>query len=238
VRKVAAIARRETRAYFASPIAYVVAVVFVSLTGYFFVDAISASAFPEASVASYIGRSIFILALVGPLLTMRLLAEEQKLGTFELLVTSPLQDWEIVTGKFIASFVVLVCTVALTLVYVVLLYWFGNPDAGPILTAYVGLLLLGAGALAIGVFTSSVTSNQVVAAVLSYGMLALLTVIHLGADQIGGPAATVLREMSMVTQFEDFTRGVFNLRAVVYYVSVVVVFLFLAVRFLEFRRWK
>ena len=101
-----------------------------------------------------------------------------------------------------------------------------------------GLVLFGGGALAIGLFTSALTSNQIVAAVLSYGLLALLTVIHFAADSVGGVGGSVLREISMVLQFEDFTRGVLNLRGVVYYASIIVVFLFMAAQSLEFRRWK
>ena len=238
IRKALAIARKETRSYFVSPIAYVVALVFVSLTGYFFVDAMSSEIFPEASVNSYTGRSIFILALVGPLLTMKLLAEEQKLGTIELLLTSPVRDWEVILGKFLASLAIFGSALALTLVYVAFLFAFGNPDLGPIVTAYIGLFLFGAGALAVGLFTSALTSNQIVAAILSYGVLTLLTIIHLAADQVDGPMATLLNELSMVSQFEDFTRGILNLRSVIYYLSMIVVFLFLAVRALEFRRWK
>jgi ABC-2 type transport system permease protein len=238
IRKALAIARKETRSYFVSPIAYVVALVFVSLTGYFFVDAMSSEIFPEASVNSYTGRSIFILALVGPLLTMKLLAEEQKLGTIELLLTSPVRDWEVILGKFLASLAIFGSALALTLVYVAFLFAFGNPDLGPIVTAYVGLFLFGAGALAVGLFTSALTSNQIVAAILSYGVLTLLTIIHLAADQVDGAMATLLNELSMVSQFEDFTRGILNLRSVIYYLSMIVVFLFLAVRALEFRRWK
>jgi len=238
IRKALAIARKETQSYFVSPIAYVVALVFVSLTGYFFVDAMSSDIFPEASVNSYTGRSIFILALVGPLLTMKLLAEEQKLGTIELLLTSPVRDWEVILGKFLASLAIFGSALALTLVYVAFLFAFGNPDLGPIVTAYVGLFLFGAGALAVGLFTSALTSNQIVAAILSYGVLTLLTIIHLAADQVDGAMATLLNELSMVSQFEDFTRGILNLRSVIYYLSMVVVFLFLAVRALEFRRWK
>lgn len=221
-----------------SPIAYVVALVFVSLTGYFFVDAMSSEIFPEASVNSYTGRSIFILVLVGPLLTMKLLAEEQKLGTIELLLTSPVRDWEVILGKFFASLAIFGSALALTLVYVAFLFAFGNPDLGPIVTAYVGLFLFGAGALAVGLFTSALTSNQIVAAILSYGVLTLLTIIHLAADQVDGATAALLNELSMVSQFEDFTRGILNLRSAIYYLSMIVMFLFLAVRALEFRRWK
>ena len=238
MRRVLAITYRETQAYFVSPIAYVVALVFVSLTGYFFVDAMSASAFPEATVEPYVGRATFILALLGPLLTMRLLAEERKLGTLELLMTAPVQDWEVVVGKFAGALAVATSAIGLTLVYVGLLFIYGNPDPGPIVTAYVGLVLFAGAALAIGLFTSSLTSNQIVAAVLSYGVLALLSVIHLAADHVTGAPATVLRELSMVAHFEDFLQGVLDLRHIAYYVSVMVVLLYLTVRTLELGRWR
>ena len=238
MRRVLAITYRETVAYFVSPIAYVIALVFVSLSGYFFVDAMSSSAFPEATVEPYAGRATFILALLGPLLTMRLLAEERKLGTLELLMTSPVQDWEVVVGKFAGAMVVVTSAIALTSVYVGLLFLYGNPDPGPILTAYIGLALFAGAALAVGLFTSSLTSNQIIAAVLSYGILALLSVIHLAADHVGGAPATVLRELSMVAHFEDFLRGVLDLRHVAYYVSVVVVLLYLTIRTLELGRWR
>ena len=238
MRRVLAITYRETRAYFVSPIAYVIALVFVSLTGYFFVDAMSASAFPEATVEPYVGRATFILALLCPLLTMRLLAEERKLGTLELLMTSPVQDWEVIIGKFVGALVVVMSAIALTSVYVGLLFLYGNPDPGPIVTAYIGLVLFAGAALAVGLFTSSLTSNQIIAAVLSYGILALLSVIHLAAEHVGGAPATLLRELSMVVHFEDFLRGVLDLRHVAYYVSVMVVLLYLTIRTLELGRWR
>lgn len=236
--KTMAITWRETRGYFASPIAYVVVGVFVALTGYFFVDAMSSSVFPEASVDSYIGQSAFILTLVAPLLTMRLLSEEQNRGTIELLLTAPLRDWEVVLGKFLGSLAVFIASVALTLFYVVLLFWFGNPDPGPTLTAYLGLVLFGCSALAVGLFTSSLTSNQIVAAVVAYGILALLTEIQLAAGYVSGPMATVLQQASLTTHFDNFTRGILNTEDVVYYVTFTLIFLFLTVQSLEIRRWK
>jgi ABC-2 type transport system permease protein len=238
LRKTVSIALKETRSYFVSPVAYVVGVVFVSLTGYFFVDAMSSGMFPEATVNSYAGRSTFILALVGPLLTMKLLAEESKLGTIELLLTSPVKDWEVVLGKYLASVAVLVIALSLTTVYVAFLFSFGNPDPGPVVTSYIGLALFGGGALAIGLFTSALSSNQIVSAMLSYGLLTMLAVIHLAGEQLDGPLATFLRELSMSFQFESFTQGVLSLKGIVYYLSIIVVFLFITTRIIEFKRWN
>jgi len=237
MRKTAAVAWKEVRSYFSSPMAYAVAGVFVGLTGYFFVDGLSGP-IPEATVRPYTDSATFVLVLLAPLLTMRLLAEEHKLGTSELLLTAPIRDWEVALGKFLASLFFFVASIALTLFYVALLYWVGNPDTGPILTAYLGLVLFAGAALSIGLFTSSITDNQIVAAVLAAGALLMLTVIQLAADQTSGVIATVLSEVSMAEHYGDFSRGILSLRGVVYYVSVIVVFLFLTVRSLESRRWR
>ena len=127
-----AIAWKEVQAYFTSPVGYIVALVFVAWTGFWFGIGIS-GLLPEASIDSYItfpGAS-FILILLAPAMTMRLMAEEQKLGTIELLLTSPVRDWEVVLGKFLASFILFMGTLAMTLYYVIMLYAFGNPDSGP-----------------------------------------------------------------------------------------------------------
>ena len=159
MRKTAAVAWKEIRSYFSSPMAYAVAGVFVGLTGYFFVDGLSGP-IPEATVRPYTDSATFVLVLLAPLLTMRLLAEEHKLGTSELLLTAPIQDWEVALGKFLASLIFFVASIALTLFYVALLYWVGNPDTGPILTAYLGLVLFAGAALSIGLFTSSITASD------------------------------------------------------------------------------
>ena len=115
-----------------------------------------------------------MLVLLAPLLTMRLLAEEHKLGTSELLLTAPIRDWEVALGKFLASLFFFVASIALTLFYVALLYWVGNPDTGPILTAYLGLVLFAGAALSIGLFTSSITDNQIAILLLLNVFLLLL----------------------------------------------------------------
>ena len=134
------IAWRETRAYFLTPTAYIVGAMFLVLTGIFFVFQVTSTR-PEASVRSIIEWATFFMVFFAPLITMRLLAEEQKLGTLELLLTSPVSDWQIALGKYLASTIILYVTVSLTLYYVLLLYIFGSPDIGPVLTGYLGLLL-------------------------------------------------------------------------------------------------
>ena len=181
-----AIAWKEIVAYYTSPMAYIVALMFLALTGFFFVNSIDRP-FAEATISGMLDPVVFFMMWwLPPLLTMRLLAEEQKMGTIELLLTAPVYDWEVVIGKYLASLVFFITTLSLTLYYVLLLYWFGNPDSGPIWSAYLGTILYGAAALSVGLLASSLTSNQIVAAVIGVGLLLLLTFIDLAAGQVGG----------------------------------------------------
>lgn len=238
MRNILAIAWKEIRTYFTTPTAYIVAMVFLAITGYFFVASIGGPGLPQAQVQGYLRASTFVLILFAPGLTMRLLAEEQKLGTFELLLTSPIRDWEVVLGKFLASLVFFTATLAVTLFYLLLLSVYGNPDTGPVFTSYLGFLLYGAMALAVGLLASSFTSNQIVAAVVGFGILLLLFFSDSAVGAVSGVTATVLREVSMRSHYDDFLRGIINTSDVVYYVSMIVLFLFLTVRSLETRRWR
>jgi len=231
------IAWKETKAYFSTPTAYIVGAMFLVLTGIFFVFDMTRP-FAEASVRNFVSWANLFIMFLAPLLTMRLLAEEQKLGTLELLLTSPVRDWEVVLGKYIASLAILLVAIAFTLYYVALLYIFGNPDTGPILSAYLGLILFGAAALAIGLMASSLSSNQIVSAVVGMGILLTLSFIDRIATIVQGLAADVLTGISMNAHFTDFSRGVLDTSHIVYYLSMAAVFLFIAVRSLETRRWR
>jgi len=231
------IAWKETKAYFTTPTAYIVGAMFLVLTGIFFVFDMTRP-FAEASVRNFVSWASLFIMFLAPLLTMRLLAEEQKMGTLELLLTAPVQDWEVVLGKYIASFVTLMVTVAFTFYYVVLLYVFATPDTGPILSAYFGLVLYGSAALAIGLMASSLSGNQIVAAVVGIGILLTLSFIDRIASIVEGLAADVLNGVSMNAHFTDFARGVIDTSHIVYYISMAAVFLFIAVRSLETRRWR
>lgn len=231
------IAWKEVRTYFGSPMAYIIGTFFLALTGYFFATSISGP-FPEASIRGFLTPSTFILVLWAPLITMRLFAEEQRLGTLELLLTAPVRDWEVVLGKFLASLVMLVGTVALTLYYVLLLFWFGDPDTGPLLSGYLGLLLYGSATLSVGLLASSLTSNQIVAAVMGVAVLLLLTLTNQAATLVSGLPSRILEGISLTGHFDDFTRGVVDTGNIVYYIAFTAFFLFLTVRNMESRRWR
>ena len=234
-----AIAWKEIQAYFTSPMGYIVALVFLAWTGFWFEESLT-GLFPEAQVQGFINwpGASFILILLAPAMTMRLLAEEQKMGTMELLLTAPVRDWEVVLGKFMASMVFFMGTLTMTLFYVILLYAFGSPDSGPVWSAYLGLILYGASALAIGLLASSMTNNQIVALVVGVGILLILFVIDLASGQVEGLVSTILSEIGMRTHLADFSRGIVDTWHIVYYIALITVVLFLTVRIVETRRWR
>ncbi|NOZ05481.1 MAG: ABC transporter permease subunit [Chloroflexi bacterium] len=230
------IAQREIYAYFVSPIAYIVTAAFLVIGGYLFSMILYFSR--EATMRFIFGNLSFIFLLIAPMLTMRLLAEEHRSGTIELLLTSPVRDWEVVLGKFLASLTLFLAMISLTLVYPLVLFAFGHPDGGPILSGYLGLILAGAGYLSVGVFTSSLSRNQIVAAVLGIVLLLVLWLADAAGSFMGGSLSSILSYLSLSSHTSDLTRGVIDTKDVIYYLSLVVAFLFLSVRSLESRRWS
>jgi ABC-2 type transport system permease protein len=230
------IARRELLAYFISPIAYMVSAVFLLIAGYLFSLILIQS--QQATMEGLFFNIMVVLIFVVPLLTMRLLADEQKTGTIEILLTAPVRDWEVVFGKYLAAMGMFGVMLACTLYFPFILWRVGGtPDWGPILTGYLGLILLTSAMMAIGTLASAVTENQIVAAVLSFGILLLLWLIE-AAGNIATGSATVLTYLSLPTHYNDFARGAINLEDVVYYLSVTIAALFIATRMLETRRYR
>jgi ABC-2 type transport system permease protein len=230
------IARREILAYFISPIAYMVSAVFLLIAGYLFSLILIQS--QQATMEGLFFNIMVVLIFVVPLLTMRLLSDEQKTGTIEILLTAPVRDWEVVFGKYLAAMAMFGVMLACTLYFPFILWRVGgSPDWGPIMTGYLGLLLLTSAMMAIGTLTSAVTENQIVAAVLGFGILLLLWLIE-AAGNVATGSATVLSYLSMPSHYNDFARGAINLEDVVYYLSVTIASLFMATRMLETRRYR
>jgi ABC-2 type transport system permease protein len=230
------IARRELAGYFASPIAYLVAAAFLAISGYLFALILINS--QQATLENLFFNINVILLFVAPLLTMRLLADEQRSGTIELLLTAPVRDWEVVLGKFLAALALFGAMLLCTLYYPLMLWRLGgHPDPGPIVTGYLGLLLLAAAMFSLGTLASALTENQIVAAVVAFGVLLLLWLIG-GAGTIAPGAASVLTALSLPGHFDDFARGAINLEDVVYYLSLTLGGLFIATRMLETRRYR
>jgi ABC-2 type transport system permease protein len=238
------VARRELSAIFVQPIAYIFAIVVVGLTGLIFAAQLANVAFQPTgapvSLENVLGTFTFLFIFAAPAITMRLLSEEQRSGTMELLMTLPIRDGEVVLGKFIAAFLFYVAATALTLVYPVILFNFGNPDVGPILTSYLGVLLWGAGLLAIGLLASALSENQMVSFILGFGMILALYLAFIPARFFNASPAvgTIFTELSFEGHLPNFFTGLINANDVVYYLMVTAVFLFAAARVLESRRWR
>ena len=247
--------KREIGAYFSSPIAYVVISGFLLLVGYFFYSLVwwfNAQAMQMAQNPYYaqqinINEMVFsplfhnmsiILILVAPLLTMRLLAEEKKNGTDELLYTSPLSVGQIILGKYLAALVMLAAMLGLTAILSIFAFAFGNPEIAPWLTGYLGLFLMGATFIAIGLFFSSLTDNQIVAAFLTFVTLLLFLVLNWVASSGSGAWQSILSYLSFSQHFEDMTRGILDTKDVVYYLSFSFFGLFLAHSVIQSRRWR
>lgn len=250
-----AVLRKELAVYFATSIFYVTGFFFLVLGGYFFYSntlyytLISFQASQNLQLATYLNplqmvfRPLFatlavVLLLLVPLLTMRLLAEEKRSGTAELLFTYPLTDWHIILGKFLAALIIYAIFLACTLAYPLLYSLLGHLDWLALGSCYLGLLLLGGACLALGLFASSLTENQIIAAVTAFALLLLFWIIG-WQQEIGAPGwKGVFAGLSMMDHYDTFIRGVIDTRDLVYYLSFIFFFLFLTKRQLESRRWR
>lgn len=232
------VARRELGVYLGSPIFYVVAAIYLAVMGGLFGFILYFSREATLRYTFMHGVSLLFLVLVTQVLTMRLLADEQRQGTIELLLTSPLRDWEVVVGKYLASLGVFKLMVLLTAYCPVLLLRVGQPDVGIMLSTYLGYVLLGAALLAIGVFASSLTQNQIVAAVIGIGIALLLWLSGALQEVVGEGLRDVVAYLPIFDHFSDMVRGIIDTKDILYYVSAAVLFLFLSTRVVESRRWK
>jgi ABC-2 type transport system permease protein len=231
-----AIARRELYSYFVSPIAYVVGALFLVVSGFLFSIILGLS--NEASMRSLFGNFAVIFLFIVPALTMRLLAEEQRTGTMELLLTAPVRDSQLVLGKFLGALLLLLGILAVTSIYPLVLVLAGNPDRGPILAGYLGVILQGAAFLAIGLFASSLTQNQVIAALLAFVILLLLWLADALGNFTTGRIGDLFRFLSITRHLDEFPRGVIDTRNVLYFLSVIAAALFFTVQSVQARRWR
>lgn len=255
MKNVYAILKKELASYFGSPVAYVVITIFLLISGYLFY-----SSFAFFSMISYrsmgnpailqqlnvtegvirplYGNMSVILLLMIPLLTMRLFSEEKKTGTIELLLTYPVKDSEAILGKFLACATLLFLMLALTALYPILVILFAKPEAGPILTVYLGLFLMGMSFIALGIFASSLTENQIIAASITFGTLLLLFVIGWASGFVGNTLGKILVHLSVMEHFGNFSKGIIDTKDVIFYINFTVFFLFLTANSLDSKKWR
>jgi ABC-2 type transport system permease protein len=250
---IAAIAQKELRSYFASPIAYITIGFFALVFGWFYI--VSLTFFMQASMQMGMPgqgqvnvnnmairpllQNVAVVALfVLPLITMRTYAEEKRTGTIELLLTSPLTDFQIIMGKFLGAVALYSLMLAVTAVHMIILFVYGNPEWKPILSGYLGLLLMGASFISIGLLISSLTKNQIVAGMVTFAVLLLLWTVSWMADSAGPVMRRVLEALSITSHFDDFSKGVIALTHVVYYLSFITFGLFLTAKSVDSERWR
>jgi ABC-2 type transport system permease protein len=238
------ICRRELYAYFGSVIAYVLLAVFLILSGYFFYsDLIFFVLFGGFTLATGLWQFVFldmrlVAMLILPLITMRLFAEEKKLGTLELLWTYPVRDSEIVLGKFLAALVFYVIMLAATALGPLAFHHYQPFDVPPVLAGYLGILLLGAAFIACGLFVSSLTENQVVSAMVTYGILVLFWFLTWNEEAATHAVMRWLLGLSLFDRFFNFTRGVIDTKDVAFFGLFIAFFLFLTWQSLATRTWR
>ena len=241
MKNIAAILTKELYTYFVSPIAYFVFFIFMAVSGFLFSAMLFyASANQQSSgfvLGTLFGNMSVILLFFAPAMTMKLFAEERKSGTIELLLTSPITDVEVVLGKFLASYALLFIMLLLTLLFPMLITPFGDLDIGPIASGYLGLLLIGSTFLSLGVLISSMSKNQIVAALTSFGILLFLWVIGSLSNR-GGRLGELFGYLSLVKHFEDFSVGLVSLKHAAYYLSFTIVCLFATVKSVESSKWR
>jgi ABC-2 type transport system permease protein len=237
---VLAIFKKELRSYFASPLGYVFILFYLLVSNGFFFFIQDFFRISQASMRGYFMTLPWVFLFFLPAVTMRLWAEERKLGTLEVLLTMPLREAEVVLGKFLASFAFLAITLAFTLTVPVSIGILGRPDWGVIAGSYAGALFLGAAYLAIGLWVSSLTESQVTAFIVSVAVIFLFLVAGVAPAYLGsvGWLGAFCEYLSLLSHFQNILRGVLDSRDVVYYVAVVVVFLYLNVKNIEARKWK
>jgi ABC-2 type transport system permease protein len=256
MRGVLAICKRELLSFFVSPVAYFVVTGFTLLAGYFFFQYLSfynrvlASApmlnfqpgqvpnLNEFVIQNFFLTLVVILVFTIPLLTMRIMAEEKRRGTFELLLTSPLSVTEIVLGKFLGLAAVILIMLGLAGAFPFWLILYSNPEALPVLSGFVGVVLCTLAFASIGMACSSFTENQIVAGISSMVALLFLYVVQSSAEGLTGVTADVLRYLSPMLQVSELVKGVISLKSLAYFASLIVLGLFISQRAVEARRWR
>jgi len=255
MRNILAVAQKEFKAYFASPIAYIAIGVWALLYGFFFWTILSyflrqsmqMGQFGMAPQALNVNQQLIrpllqnvtiMILFTMPMVTMRTYSEEKRSGTIELLLTSPLTDIQIVMGKFLGAMALYGVMLLVTMIHIGLLFIYGNPEWKPIVTAYLGVLLLGGCFISLGLFISSLTKNQIVAGMVTFAVFLLFWIINWMGSFSGPTIDKVTQYLSIIDHLDDFTKGVVDTSHVIYYLSFITFGLFLTVKSVDTERWR
>jgi ABC-2 type transport system permease protein len=252
VRNIFAIAQKELRSYFSSPIAYIIIGFFALPFGVFFYLYLGAFVRQSLQMAQYGGsmninqqviryvlqNASVIILFVMPMITMRTYSEEKRSGTIELLLTSPLTDVQIIVGKFLGALGLYVAMLLVTVVYIAILFVYGNPEWRPLVASYLGLLLMGGAFLSIGLLISSTTNNQIVAGIITFVVFLMLWIVGWFAESSGPVMGDITKYLSITEHFDDFSKGIIDTKHVIYYLSLITFGLFLTAKSVDSERWR
>jgi len=236
MRRVAAICMKELQMYFYSPIVYVAFAFFFLITGFFFSSDFLSSQIVD--VRPLFGNMMLVYLFVIPLITMRLVSDELRQGTDELLLTSPANIGEIIIGKYLATLTVQLLLSVCTLLYPLILSRYGTLDQPVLWMSMLSMFLLGAAMMAVGLFASTLTAHQMVSGIAGFGMILLLWLVDWLGESVYGKAKELLSYFSIAGRTVNFQKGIFDLAAVVFYITFIVVFLVLSIQVLERKRWR
>jgi gliding motility-associated transport system permease protein len=254
IRNILAIAGKELRSYFASPMAYIIIGLFALLFGWFFY--VYLSVFVQQSqrmammggggpinvndqmIRNVLQNAAVIILFVMPMITMRTYSEEKRSGTIELLLTSPITDFEIILGKFLGAMGLFAAMLFVTMIDIAILFRLGNPEWRPVVVGYLGLLLMGGCFVSVGLLISSLTKNQIVAGFITFAVFLMLWVINWMAESAGPMGRAIVSFLSITEHFDDFTRGIIDTKHVVYYLSFITFGLFLTAKSVDSERWR
>ncbi len=236
MKKAIPIFRRELAAYFFSPMAYIVITVFLLITGWFFTSQLFLTG--DSSLRSMFGIIPFIFIFFTPAITMRLMSEERKSGTIELLVTMPISDLEIVLGKYFAGLGLLIAALFFTFPYALTIIVLGEPDMGMLICGYLGLVLMGASCIAIGVFASTISKNQVISFIIAFLIIFSLGLFDYILIFMPSYLVPLLQFMSIDYHYSNIGRGVIDSRDLLYYLSLIIFMISLSRISLESRKWN
>ena len=249
------IAKRDLGSFFNSPIFYVVTTVFLIIYSFIFFNILNFFSFQsfqagqlqamginlnlnEMVIEPSLQNMSVILLMIIPIITMRSFADEKKMKTFRLLLSSPVHLREIILGKFLACMIVVAVMILISSYSVGFLFLLGEPEPGPVITGYLGVLLMAGCFVSVGIFASSLTDNQIIAAVVTFGFSLFMWVIGWGAQAAGSTTGQVLQYISIVDHLERFLKGLVNTSDLVYYLSFILFNLFLCHRVLDSNRWR
>ena len=253
MRKVIAIANKELRSYFSSAMAYIIIGFFALPFGVFFYLYLDAFVRQSLQMAGMGGGSMnvnqqviryvlqnasVIILFIMPMITMRTYSEEKRSGTIELLLTSPVTDVEIILGKFFGALGLYIAMLLVTLLYIAILFVYGNPEWRPLVACYLGLLLMGGAFLSLGLLISSTTNNQIVAGIISFIVFLMLWIVGWFADTAGPTVGAITRYLSITEHFDDFSKGIVDTKHIIYYLSLITLGLFLTAKSVDSERWR